>query len=55
MSLENPNWNNMEDRMLYKKLFYHDNWEKLTEQEQDFCKTMYHFEEYVSGLDGDRN
>lgn len=53
MSLERPNWNNMADRALYDKLFYSDNDGKpLTEQEEEFCKTMYHFEEYACGLDG---
>ena len=52
MSLEKPNWNNPQDRLLYDKLFYHKLNRELTEQEKDFCKTMYHFEEYAYGLDG---
>jgi hypothetical protein len=55
MSLEQPNWNNRQDRTLYNLLFYKDNNGKpLTEQEERFCTIMYHFEEYASGLDGDR-
>ena len=55
MSLEHPSYCNSEDRQLYDKLFYNNKskLENLTEEEQDFCKTMYHFEEYVCGLDGD--
>jgi len=53
MSLERPNWNDFNDRQLYDKLFYHDNDGKpLTEKEKRFCTTMYHYEEYASGLDG---
>lgn len=52
MSLERPNWNDMADRDLYDKLFYHKIDRELTEQEEEFCKTMYHFEEYSCGLDG---
>ena len=55
MSLESPNYNNSEDRALYDKLFYHNNDGKpLTEQEEEFCKSMYHMEEVACGLDGDR-
>lgn len=53
MSLEHPRWDN-DDRRLYDQLFYHKMDRPLTEQEEQFCKTMYHFEEYASGLDGDR-
>jgi len=53
MSLKNPNWNDYSDRQLFDKLFYQNNDNKpLTEQEEEFCKTMYHFEEFASGLDG---
>ena len=53
MSLKNPNWNDYSDRQLYNRLFYYNNNGKpLTEQEEEFCKTMYHFEEFASGLDG---
>lgn len=55
MSLENPNWFSSEDQRLYDKLFYHNNNGKpLTDKEDEFVTTMYHFEEYASGLDGDR-
>ena len=54
MSLDNPNYNSTEDRILYDKLFYRNNNGKpLTAQEENFCKTMYHMEEYASGLGGD--
>lgn len=53
MSLEQPNWNT--DYRLYEYLFYKNkDGEPLTEQEKEFCTTMYHFEEYASELDGDR-
>lgn len=53
MSLEHPNWNT--DWQLYEYLFYKNKGgEPLTEQEEEFVKAMYHFEEYASGLDGDR-
>ena len=52
MSLEKPNWNNMQDRLLYRKLFYYPIDKELTEQEEDFCRIMYHFEEYACELDG---
>lgn len=48
MSLEKPNWNCYRDRQLYDELFYHRT-KPLTEQEEEFCKTMYHFEEYATG------
>ena len=55
MSLERPNWFNSYARKLYEELFYHNNNVKpLTQLEKDFCTTMYHYEEYASGLDGDR-
>lgn len=55
MSLEQPNWNYWRDRALFNELFYRDNHGKpLTEAEERFCTTMYHYEEYASGLDGDR-
>ena len=54
MSLERPNWGDWQDRMLYDELFYHNNHGKpLTELEERFCTTMYHYEEYACGLDGD--
>ena len=53
MSLKNPNWNNTQDRAMYNELFYgNKNYEELTEEEEDFCKTMYIFEEYACHLDG---
>lgn len=51
MTLEKPNWNDQIDRKTYYQLFYQKS-EPLTEQEEEFCKTMYHFEEYACGLDG---
>jgi hypothetical protein len=53
MSLKNPDWNNRQDRLLYKKLFYHPMNRELTEQEEYFCRIMYHLEEFACGLDGD--
>lgn len=52
MSLENPNWHDFEDRKLYNELFYRSDKKTLTEEEERFCTTMYHYEEYASGLDG---
>lgn len=52
MSLEKPNWNDYHDRALYDELFYNKVDRELTKQEEEFCKTMYHFEEYACGLDG---
>ena len=52
MSLEKPNWNDRQDRLLYDKLFYQPIDRELTEQEEKFCKTMYHMEEFACGLDG---
>ncbi len=54
MSLKNPNWNDSSDRALYNRLFYYSNGEELTPDEENFVKTMYHYEEYACGLDGDR-
>lgn len=53
MSLEKPNYLSRDDRMLYDELFYHDNERELTQKEKDFCKSMYHQEEFACGLDGD--
>lgn len=54
MSLENPNYYSRQDRELYDKLFYYNNnGVPLTEQENRFCITMYHMEEYNSGYGGD--
>ena len=50
MSLESPNY--YSDRVLYQELLGKPN-EKLTEQEKEFIKDMYHMEEYAIGLDGD--
>lgn len=56
MSLEHPSYCNPADRALYEKLFYSrdTDYNKLTEQEKEFCKSMYHMEEFAHGLDGDR-
>lgn len=54
MSLAHPNWYAPDDRDLYFKLFYEDINRELTKEEHDFCTTMYHFEEFACGLDGDR-
>ena len=48
------NWYNWQHRELYNKLFYQSIDRPLTEEEEEFCKTMYHFEEFACGLDGDR-
>lgn len=54
MSLEYPNYYNSKDRELFEFLFYRNkDGNPLTEQEQEFCKTMYHQEEFNAGLDGD--
>lgn len=53
MSLERPNWFDWNDRELYEKLFYVGVDRELTKVEVEFCKTMYHYEEYAAGLDGD--
>lgn len=55
MSLETPNWYDYRDRDLFDKLFYkNNNGIPLTPKQEEFCTTMYHMEEYASGLDGDR-
>ena len=54
MSLKNPNWFDRQDRELYEQLFYMgSNGYDMNEDEWEFCKTMYHMEEYACGLDGD--
>jgi hypothetical protein len=54
MSLKNPDWFNRQDRELYEQLFYMRNdGHKMNEEEWEFCKTMYHMEEFACGLDGD--
>lgn len=56
MSLAHPNYYDSADRELYHQLFYfNQNDEELTKEEWDFCKTMYHMEEFACGLDGDRD
>ena len=45
-------WNNIQHRNLYNRLFYQDIGRELTDEENEFCTTMYHFEEYACGLDG---
>jgi hypothetical protein len=52
MSLKNPSWT-WADIQLYNKLFYYDIGRELTEEEKEFCKTMYHMEECACGLDGE--
>jgi hypothetical protein len=47
-------WSNRQHRELYDKLFYQDIGRPLTEEEHDFCTAMYHAEEFMCGLDGDR-
>lgn len=49
---ETPNWYNRSHRDLYNRLFYQKMDRPLTEAEEDFCKRMYHAEEYAHGLDG---
>lgn len=51
MSFENPNCYSSYDMRLYEELLKRGN---LTEDERRFCNTIYHQEEYASGLDGDR-
>lgn len=46
------NWYDRSHRDLYNRLFYYDVGRELTEEEKEFCKTMYHMEEYACGLDG---
>lgn len=53
MSLEKPNWGDIGDRELYKKLYYGKMDRELTEQEEQFCRDMYIMEEFAVGLDGD--
>ena len=48
------NWYNSQHRELYDRLFYGRLERELTEEENEFCKTMYHMEEVACGLDGDR-
>lgn len=47
-------WYNRQHRELYDRLFYQKMDRPLTEAENEFCKQMYHAEEYACGLDGDR-
>ena len=49
-----PQYGNRQHRELYNKLFYQDIGRPLTEEENEFCKAMYHMEEVACGLDGDR-
>ena len=52
MSIKSPNYYDCKDRALFhelEKLPY----EVLTEEQRNFFQTMYHMEEYASGLDGD--
>lgn len=49
---EKPDWGNRAHRDLYDKLFYRNGGRQLTQAENEFCKTMYHLEEYACGLDG---
>lgn len=54
MSLKNPSWYDRSDRKLYEQLFYMaSNGYNMEEEEWEFCKRMYHMEEYANGLDGD--
>ena len=48
------NWYNRQHRELYDKLFYGKLERELTDEENEFCKAMYHMEEVACGLDGDR-
>ena len=54
MSLKNPNWNDAKDKEMYINIFYRQINKFFTEDEEMFCKTMYHAEEFDCGLDGDR-
>lgn len=47
-----PQWNNRQHRDLYNRLFYQKMDRPLTKEEEAFCKTMYHMEEFACGLDG---
>jgi len=51
MSLKSPNYYSSKDTKLYNELMS-KKYEDLTEEEQDFCKSYYHQEEYACGLDG---
>jgi hypothetical protein len=54
MSLKNPNWFDRQDRQLYEQLMYASGYGRnMSEEESDFCKVMYHMEEFACGLDGD--
>lgn len=55
MTLIRPDYRDRHDRMLYQQLFYNKNKldRPLTQQEEKFCKDMYHQEEYYNNLDGD--
>lgn len=54
MTLEMPNYYDMRDRMLWDELEKASSERELTPTEHRFCVSMYHMEEYASGLDGDR-
>lgn len=47
-------WSNRQHRELYNKLLYYGVDRPLTKEEHDFCTAMYHAEEFMCGLDGDR-
>lgn len=53
MSLKNPMWIRP-DILMYRDLFYTRQTKELTPEQEEFCTRMYHLEEYMSGLDGDR-
>ena len=38
----------------YNKLLKEKSFDEMTEEELEFFKNMYRFEEYEAGLDGDR-
>ena len=46
------NYNDRRHRDLYMKLFYQKMDRPLTEEEERFCISMYHAEEFACGLDG---
>ena len=54
MSLLNPDWSDYNDRKLYDELFYCRERKILTPEEENFVTKMYHIEEQVSNLDGER-
>ena len=54
MSLEMPNYYSSADRRLWEELEKASDERELTPTEHRFCVSMYHMEEYASGLDGDR-